>query len=136
MAVVQWDDKYSVGLSAMDNDHKQLFSILDSLYGMMADDVNDQEINTIIQALLDYTHYHFSEEENVMQKMQYPELAQHQELHKKFIAQLEVYQQEATSEGMAIFVAVKIANTGSQWLKDHILVVDRKYQKFMEKQAS
>ena len=132
MAVVQWGEQYSVGFRELDNHHKKLFAILDRLYNQMADNASDAQINEIIKELLNYTQYHFDEEEQVMEKMQYPELFQHQRLHREFIAKIEEYQGEASVEGMAIFVAVKMADAGSQWLKEHILVVDKKYQKYSE----
>ncbi|NOQ63172.1 MAG: bacteriohemerythrin [Methyloprofundus sp.] len=134
MTIVQWDDQYSVGFDHIDNDHKKLFSILDSLYRLMADNVQDDEVNCIIQELLDYTIYHFSEEERFMADMQYPDLFQHRRRHKEFIDQIISYQKEAAIEGMAIFVAVKLANIGSHWLKEHILVIDKRYEQFIHTQ--
>jgi len=135
MAVVQWGEQYSVGFKELDNHHKKLFSLLDCLYHQMADNASDAQINKIIKDLLDYTKYHFSEEEQVMEKMQYPELFQHQQLHREFIAKIEEFQREASVEGMAIFVAVKMADAGSHWLKEHILAVDKKYHQYSEAMA-
>jgi hemerythrin-like metal-binding protein len=123
-----------VGITEMDSHHHRLFEILNDLFTLMSEGAEDKPIIRVIEELLEYTHYHFEEEEKIMEKMNYPALAQHRELHQELIQQLKVFYAEATS-GMAIFVAIKIADIGLSWLKNHILTVDHQYSEYMKKQG-
>lgn len=130
MAVFAWSDEYGVNVFAMDKHHKKLFSIINELYDLMATSAGDDKIIKIINELLEYTQYHFSEEEQMMTQIKYPDLVAHQQLHRDFTAKLRDYQ-KAAQNGMAIFVAVKVADTGMSWLKAHILKADAGYKAYM-----
>jgi hemerythrin len=130
MAVFEWNDDYGVNVFTMDKHHKKLFSIINNLYDLMATSAADDKIIKIINELLEYTKYHFSEEEQMMTQIKYPDLIAHQKLHREFTAKLEEYQ-KAAQNGMAIFVAIKVADTGMNWLKAHILKADAGYKNYM-----
>ncbi|MDQ7089367.1 MAG: bacteriohemerythrin [Methylococcales bacterium] len=132
MKVCQWNQDYSVGITSLDNHHKKLFDILNKLFSLMDEGADDELILKVIDELLDYTHYHFEKEEKIMAKIAYPDLEQHKVLHKELIDQLNGFASEA-EHGMAIFVAIKIATVGLEWLKNHILTVDHKYHEYMKK---
>ncbi len=134
MKICEWSQEYSVGVVELDNHHHQLFEILNDLFTLMAEGAEDRPIIRVIEKLLDYTHYHFDEEEKIMAKMGYPDLEAHRKLHRQLIEQMQGFYSEA-QEGMAIFVATKIANIGLEWLKQHILSVDHKYYEYMKKQG-
>ena len=127
MALIDWKDEYSVGVNRLDSDHKKLFGFVNKLHEAMKNGQAAQTAESIIKELLDYTKYHFGEEEKLMEKINYPSLSAHKGTHDMFISQVEKLKQEAEN-GMAIFVSVKLVNTAIDWLKDHILQMDKKYQ--------
>lgn len=134
MKVCEWTQDYGVGISVLDKHHRRLFEILNELFTLMDKGSEDGPILHVIDELLDYTHYHFDEEEKIMEKMGYPELEQHKRLHRDLIDLLKGFAKEAQG-GMAIFVAIKVANAGLEWLKNHILSVDHKYYEYMKAQG-
>jgi hemerythrin-like metal-binding protein len=134
MKVCEWNSDYSVGINELDAHHKRLFDILDNLFTLMREGADDKSIIRILDELIDYTHYHFDEEEKIMAKMGYPELEPHKRLHRELIQTLKGFQ-ASTQNGMAIFVATKVAHIGMDWLKNHILTVDHKYCEYMKKQG-
>lgn len=134
MNICEWTQDYGVGIAVLDSHHRRLFAILNELFTLMDEGTEDGPILHVLDELLDYTHYHFEEEEKIMEKMGYPDLEQHKRLHQELIALLKGFTAEAQG-GMAIFVAIKVANTGLEWLKNHILKVDHKYYEFMKRQG-
>lgn len=130
MALFDWNDEYSVGVYQMDNDHKKLFSIVNKLHEAMKDGIAEAAVAGIIKELLDYTRFHFEEEEKLMEGINYPGLSAQKSAHKMLISKIEEFKQEAAN-GMAIFVASKLVNTAVDWLKNHILVLDKRYQEEM-----
>jgi hemerythrin-like metal-binding protein len=134
MKVCEWNSDYSVGINELDSHHKKLFDILEGLFTLMREGAEDKPIIKVLDEFLDYTHYHFDEEEKIMSKMGYPDIEQHKRLHRELIQTLKEFQSSAQN-GMAIFVATKVANTGMEWLKNHILTVDHKYYDYMKKQG-
>ncbi len=60
-----------------------------------------------------------------MEEINYHGRPAHQNAHERFIAQVEKFRQEADN-GMAIFVPIKLEKTAIDWLKNHILQMDKK----------
>jgi hemerythrin-like metal-binding protein len=135
MAIFDWDEKYSVHDMTMDNHHKKLFDILNKLFDEMAKGAQDDKIIEIINELISYTNYHFTEEERMMEREGYPDILNHKQLHKAFVARMEEYA-EKSKNGNAIFIVVEVANTGVDWLKSHILTVDSQYDKFIQQKKA
>lgn len=85
MALIKWKgEEYSVGIKAMDEQHKVLIGLINAL------DQNkwnpDKEfVDKVINTLKEYTQTHFLEEEKVMKKMKFPYLDVHITQHRDFI---------------------------------------------------
>ena len=83
---VEWDGSLSVGIETIDEDHKKLIEIINSVGG---DDVKTRgQLADIINELLDYTRYHFNREEEMMAAKGYTNLSQHKGEHGTFIGKL------------------------------------------------
>ena len=57
-----WSENFSVNIEVIDNQHKELFDILDSCYELLLknhDDDKYDKIIAILEQLKDYTIYHF-----------------------------------------------------------------------------
>lgn len=135
MKVFKWSKEYSVDIVEIDAHHSRLFDILNELLTLMSEGgASDRQILKVLEELLDYTHYHFDEEEKIMAQMGYPDLEAHQKIHRQFIQQIKDFYTSAQN-GMAIFVATKVANIGIDWLKSHILTVDHQYSEYMKQQG-
>jgi hemerythrin len=128
-----WTKKYSIGIDELDSHHQQLFDILNEVFNAINNDLDAESIISILDKLKAYTHYHFSEEEIILAAISYPDLELHQQLHQEFIQKLEVFYQQAQN-GNASLVAIKVANFGLEWLRNHILTVDRKYYDYMKRE--
>ncbi|MDQ7089959.1 MAG: bacteriohemerythrin [Methylococcales bacterium] len=131
MKICAWNQNYTVGVPVLDRHHQKLFDILNDLYVLMRDGSEDQAIIRVIDELLDYTHYHFDEEEKVMEQIKYPELISHRQLHQKFVTVVKELHAKSHN-GMAIFLATKVSNARLGWLKTHIRGVDKKYHDYMK----
>ena len=126
MSLFNWNDEYSVNVLAMDNHHKKLFDILNQMHDAMKAGSGEEVVGKIINELIDYTRYHFGEEEKMMEQINFSGIDSQKRAHKAFVDKMLEYQQEV-NEGMAIFTVSKVARTGVEWLKEHILVMDNKY---------
>ncbi len=130
MPLFQWSKEFSVGVSTMDRHHQKLFDILNKLHDAMSQGKAITVVAGVIKELLDYTKYHFSEEEKLLEKIGYSRLSEQKAAHKKFIESIEKYKDQA-DKGMAAFLSSGISGLLTDWLKSHIGVMDKKYQKEM-----
>jgi hemerythrin-like metal-binding protein len=127
MKDMEWKDKYSLGIPAIDLQHKRIFDcILRVANGAVDDDRLRAEAEII--KLLGLLREHFSLEESMMQKLHYPGLEQHIEEHRQFHSDVHhLAQTSLMKKGGVPREAIKIAHT---WLTEHIMVSDKHYFDF------
>jgi hemerythrin len=75
--------------------------------------------------LIDYTKYHFSGEEGLLEKTNYPALSSHRLQHQEFTKRVEDFQRSlAAGKGGESIVIAEFMNN---WLLGHIKQTDQKY---------
>jgi hemerythrin len=125
MALVTWDPSYCVKVSKCDEDHKKLFSLLNTLHDAMSTGKGREVIQQIVTELAEYTKYHFSREEQLFRQTNYPDLAAHVAQHKMFVKKVEEFQSDLRAGHVNQSVAV--TEFIKDWLSNHIKQSDRQY---------
>ncbi|MDH5388602.1 MAG: bacteriohemerythrin [Gammaproteobacteria bacterium] len=126
MALFNWSDEYSVSVLAMDNHHKKLFDIMNQMHDAMKSGTDEDVLAKFITELVDYTKYHFGEEERMLEQVHYSGIDSQKRAHVAFVDKITEYKNEADG-GMAIFAVPKVSRLGIDWLKEHIISMDTKY---------
>ncbi len=76
MALFDWKAIYSVGIPSLDGQHQKLIGSMNEFHeAQMA--FRTREANGALVNLLRFTKVHFLNEENLMERVQYPEFAAH-----------------------------------------------------------
>ena len=68
MALLTWNDTYSVKVDAMDEQHQKLFELINSFYDEIGKQSQAKLIFDLIAGMKAYTIVHFNEEEHLMQQ--------------------------------------------------------------------
>lgn len=119
-----WTQDLAVGYTHIDNDHKQLFELVNRLFeGMKAGRANSI-LGAIIRELVDYTVNHFRREEDLMQQMAYAGYPEHKRAHDQLVR--EVRALEERFRAGSITLSLDVFNFLQDWLSDHIKTHDRK----------
>ena len=125
MPLVTWNTSYSVKVAKCDEDHKKLFALINSLHDAMMTGKGPQVIEKVVKDLADYTHFHFSAEERLLEQAQYPDLPAHRAQHRVFVNKVKQFQQNLhiTTTGQASAVVTFLKD----WLTNHIMQTDKQY---------
>ncbi len=123
--MIEWEEKYSIGLSIIDEEHKELIRIMNAAIEAKQHDDNIDEITKLLKQLTVYTLKHFSTEESYMVKFKYTEFQYHKEEHHDFSKKAIEYCNRVI-EG-DYHIANEILEYLKQWLINHIQVTDKKY---------
>lgn len=124
--IFPWDNHFNTGLPLVDEQHRKLVEIINTLATRFAFNTAKIDLSTIFDELLAYTRYHFETEEGIwMEAFEVSEsLLAHQKSHAQFVAQLELL--IAAQQGQPLErVAEKTLDVLVQWLAGHILESDR-----------
>ena len=82
--MIEWDDKYSVGISRIDDEHKQFIDIINKAIATKKHNDDPEELKKVLHSITRYAITHFSTEENYMIEFNYPEYQYHKEEHHDF----------------------------------------------------
>ena len=129
MALLNWNDSYSVNIKEIDGQHKKLIEMINTLHDAMKVGKGSQVLGEVLKALIDYTGSHFATEEKYMKLYAYPEYLQHKKEHNLLVMQVLDVQKNLQS-GKALLTQ-EIMSFLKTWLVKHIQGEDKKYGPFL-----
>jgi hemerythrin-like metal-binding protein len=123
--MIEWDDRYSVNIANIDENHKRFFDIINKAILVGQHRNRQEELAEALSEVIQHASRHFIIEEICMIKFAHPEYESHREEHLNFttktIAYLERVVKGDPDVEDEIFMYLR------PWLADHIQGVDRKY---------
>lgn len=123
--MIEWNDKYSVGVSIIDEEHKRLIELINNVIVAKQHNNNQNELLKILNEMVEYANTHFKTEETYMIKFKYPEYQYHKEEHLDFSVKTLAYESRVVSGDL--HVATEILEYLKSWLVEHIQRTDKKY---------
>lgn len=129
---IQFDDNLITGNAMIDSQHKELIDRIAQF--VAACEGGDSKVKAIkmLDYLDEYTEYHFTEEEALQQKMNYPDFAKHHEKHEEFKQSIsELYEFLQESEGPTEDFTTQVKRNIVAWLFCHIKTFDRSVAEYI-----
>lgn len=127
-----WKDIYLVDEDFIDKDHKELFDIASLAFKNVSEEEKSQKIKEVLKELYDYMKTHFKKEEEYMVEIDYPNVDEHKEIHKKIILSLNDFVKQAPSMDINI-LEKELARVIDITLVQHIIQEDRKITSWSSK---
>jgi hemerythrin len=129
--IFEWNNRFSVGISLIDDQHKKLVAMTNELYFACnySTDFGKAQFEMTIHDAVAYVKYHFATEEKIMEKTSYPGLADHKKEHTEFIKQV-LENVKAFQEGKS-FVPNQFVRFLKDWILSHIAIIDSKLGVFL-----
>jgi len=125
---IVWDESYSVGVTALDDDHKHLINLINQLESAIHYYNGKEFEEKALQEVVDYTKYHFEREEALMKENDYPDFDNHIAKHKAMIDKVnQVVEDYKTNPDHALTDTVEFLR---DWLINHICKTDKEYTGF------
>ena len=119
---VEWDDSFSVGVPAIDQQHRFLILKIRDLQEAMAAGSAGAMLAPLIHNLVTYTKFHFAYEERLYAERGYQDIDDHKEFHSEMAQQViemgDALKNDKLHAGAPVMAFLK------HWLVDHILGKD------------
>jgi len=129
MALLTWNDSYSVKVKQLDDQHKKLIDLINQLYDAMKVGKGSEVIGPVLKSLITYTQTHFSTEEQLMKLHGYPDYDAHKNEHNQLVAQVSDIKKGMDAGKMPL--TQNVMNFLRDWLIKHIQGDDKKYGPFL-----
>jgi len=130
---INWDDSYSVGVAAMDDDHKRLIYLFNELESASKYYTNKGFEEKALNEVVEYTKYHFDHEEKLMKDNNYPGVDEHIKQHIEMIIKInKIVEDYQSKPDYAVDEAVDFLRC---WLVKHIQKTDQEYTAFFHEKG-
>ncbi len=126
----EWTENDSVKIGVLDDQHQQLFGMVNELFTAMNATRGRNILGEILERLIHYTATHFEIEEDLMAKYDFPELDSHRNAHNAMRDKILNFRQQLDA-GTNNNVAPELLVYLQHWLRNHIRVVDQRYSEFL-----
>ena len=134
--MIQWNEGLSVGVKALDDDHKKLLTIINQLSFTIDNSTKSEENRTEFEAIFSelekYITQHFTREETFLKKCKYIHLSEHQLEHQNFAHKIPKLKEQFFSTDNYLD-AKEISYFLTDWLVNHIINEDMKFIPYLEK---
>jgi len=134
MPLIDWDDRFLLGIPQLDEHHRQLVRLLNQAFDGFTAKAPAEEVSKLLEALADYATYHFAAEENWMKANGYPRLTEHAAEHDKFSARVTEMLRDVSAENPTL--PLELLTFLKNWLVEHILSTDADYGRFFRTQTA
>ena len=127
--ITKWSEQYSGNIGELDDQHKNLFSIMQKLYEAMKARKSKEILAEILEGMVDYSISHFSKEEYFFEHHNYPDKVAHKKEHLQFIEKCAVYKQDIIDEKKLLSMDMIVFL--NRWWTSHIQKSDQSYSAFL-----
>jgi len=119
-----WRSTYETGNEVVDNDHKEIFDMVDRI---LEGDFTDRpdKIKTSVDFLTTYVGKHFANEENLMNESNYPKTDVHRKQHGDFVKTVGKLMEKIEGNLESIDLSLEINQTIVDWLAEHVMGSDK-----------
>ena len=131
MPFMDWVDEFSVGVEEIDRDHKKLLELLNELHDAVQAGEGREVLGKVLEGLTLYVSYHFSREEVLFLRTDYPDYEKHRKQHLALANTVEEVYEDFHS-GMADTLPHQVLDFLKNWLNDHILRADKAFGAYLK----
>ena len=130
MPLITWGPKLEVGIGIIDSQHKRLVDLINKLDEATKEGRAAEAVGETLKGLIDYTHTHFTTEQELLKEHNYEDYKLHCREHRIFTDQIEIYRDRLDAGSLKISNDVMGYMRG--WLLTHIGSSDRAYIKTLK----
>lgn len=128
---IEWkDEKHSLGIPTIDEQHKELFLITNQLHEILETENYQKEAEKLLKRLYAYTSYHFASEEAIQKEYKFPFLDGHKAIHKSF--KKKVIQELEGVRSNINYPLAPLQDFLIEWILKQIQGEDTKYAAFFK----
>src|ERR1035437_1544712 len=126
MPLITWNDNLSVGVKALDDDHKRLVGMINELHDAIMLGRARDVLSGVLDGMVKHTQTHFAREEQFFVQTGYRGRAAHKREHDNLTRRVKTLQAEYNG-GEPLALSIETIGFLKTWLVAHIQGSDKKY---------
>lgn len=126
---IEWNnEKHSLGIPTIDNQHRELFRMTNEVHQLLINGNDRNKAIKVLKRLYAYTGYHFTSEESIQKEYGYPGLSGHAKIHGHFKKRIKEELEGMRDKGNSPLSPLQ--DFLVEWILKHIQGEDTKYARF------
>ncbi len=134
MSYLSWEDKYSIGIQEMDDQHRRIVELINTLYDGRIEGNADTATLEALDGVTKYARKHFKDEEDLMEKVNFPQLEEHRAEHHQLVKSIIEFHKRV--KGNSPPTNFELFSFLRKWLVEHIVESDKVYGKYIANKLS
>ena len=130
MSLIHWMPENNTNIDFVDNQHRNIASLINELERALEGSLNTVETQRIIKKILNSAISHFAQEENLMEQHDVPDLQTHENEH--YFFEDTVCAVEDAVKANDISLAREKLLILSEWFVDHIREMDQESLQYVK----
>jgi hemerythrin len=127
MPLLQWKPQYSVGIEAVDHEHRELIDLINMLYDQLTEGRSKVTVEAFFGDLFKGISAHFALEERFMRERRYDQLTEHKTDHERLLDQIRDIMDDFTDA--AVLDTGELATRLEAWFARHFETHDARLHK-------
>ena len=127
MALIEWNDGFSVGVADIDHEHRSLIELINQLYSNLEQGASQEEISDFFGEIYAHISAHFALEEKIMRANNYVEYEAHKNEHEQLLEEIrnmmDDYSDSAEIDERDLSTRLRA------WFGDHFKTMDSRLHK-------
>ena len=124
MTLIAWRNEFSVGVDAVDHEHREMIALINELDEAMQDDASQATVVEALGEIYARISAHFALEEKTMRDARYSQLAEHKQDHEQLLDELLDVIDSVDDEGR--YDRADLSRSLDRWFSDHFRTHDAK----------
>jgi hemerythrin len=125
-----WKDKYELGVSQIDAQHKELFRRVESFMQVLRSPVRWEEkipqVNETLEFMKNYVVEHFRDEEEYQLSIHYPGYEAHKQIHNGMVHYVQEVSEQYESSNYNELLMQQFGGKLLAWLINHVAAEDQR----------
>ena len=122
MTLIAWRNEFSVGVDAVDHEHREMIALINELDEAMQDDASQATVVEALGEIYARISAHLALEEKTMRDARYSQLAEHKQDHEQLLDELLDVIDSVDDEGR--YDRADLSRSLDRWFSDHFRTHD------------
>ena len=128
MRKIEWKSSYEIGHTLIDTQHQALVELINKL---LMEEKGSSKSSDLLVDFMKYAQEHFVQEEEIMAKLNFPELELHKTQHLGYILKGMEFANKSIRNHSELHT--ETLTYLKEWLLNHILLEDKKIATYLKK---
>ncbi len=130
MSLIEWDEKFSVGVAAVDHEHRELIGLVNETYDRLQRPDAGITVPDFLGEIYARISAHFALEENIMRTRRYAHYAEHKADHERLLDEIRDIMDDY--EDGRVFDTGKFAQRLGTWFTGHFRTHDARLHRNLD----